>query len=80
VGIVNMKCLSNKRLSLDQCRDDGGSGIGRLVTTPDTRTTRKIGYRNQQPVGLLAPDFDCKPPEYSGLLFGILRRSIVGGP
>jgi hypothetical protein len=80
VDIVNMKYPFDKRLSLDHCRDDGGSGIGQLVTTPDTRRTRKTGCRNQQPVGLLAPDFDCKPPEYSGLLFGILRRSIVGGP
>src|ERR1700747_969381 len=80
VGIVNMKYPSNKRLSSDDCSDGGGSGIGQLVTTPDTRRTRKTGYRNQPPAGPVAPDFDCKPPEYSGLLYGILKCSIIGGP
>jgi hypothetical protein len=80
VGIVNMKYPSNKRLSSDDCWGGGGSGIGQLVTNPDIRRTRKTGCRNQQPVGLLAPDFDRKPPEYSGLLYSILKRSIVGGP
>jgi hypothetical protein len=80
VGIVNMKYPSNKRLSSDDCSDGGGSGIGQLVTTPDTRRTRKTGYKNQPPVGPVAPDFDCKPPEYSGLLYGILKCSIIGGP
>jgi len=75
-----MKCPSDKHLSSDDCRDVGGSGIGQLATAPDTRGTRNTGCRNQQPVGLLAPDFDCKQPEYSGLLYGILKRSIVGGP
>jgi hypothetical protein len=80
VGIVNMKYPSNKRLSSDDCWDGGGSGIGQLVTTPDTRRTRKTGSRNQQPAALLASDFNCKLPEYSGLLYSILKRSIVGGP
>ncbi len=80
VGIVNMKYPSNKRLSSDDCWDGGGSGIGQLVTTPDTCRTRKTGCRNQQPAGLPASDFDCKPPEYSVLLYSILKRSIVGGP
>src|SRR4029077_21024931 len=79
VGIVNMKCPSNKRLSSGDCWDGGGSGIGQLVTTSDTRRTRKTGCRNQQPAGLLASDFNCKLPEYPGLLYSILKRSIVGG-
>ena len=27
-----------------------------------------------------ASDFDCRSPEYSGPLYGILKRSIIGGP
>jgi len=72
-----MKYPSLKYLLADNCWDVGGSGIGELATTPDTRNT---GCRNQQTLGLLASDFDRRPPEDSGLLYGILKRSIIGGP
>ena len=42
--------------------------------------TRNIEYRNQEPAVPLASDFNCGPSEYSGPFYGILKRSIIGGP
>jgi hypothetical protein len=80
VDTAHMKYPSLKHFLADNCWDVGGSGIGELATTPDTRGTRNTGCRNQQTLGLLASDFDLRPPKDSGLLYGILKRSIIGGP
>jgi hypothetical protein len=39
-----------------------------------------IGFRSQEPVAQVALNRDCRPPEYSGPFYSILKRSIVGGP
>ena len=75
-----MKHLTDKHLSSDDPWDAGGSGISQLATAPDAGGTRNTGYRNQPPLGLFTSDFDRRPPEDSGLLYGILKRSIIGGP
>jgi hypothetical protein len=64
---------------LDDSRHGGRSDLSKLATAPDTRTTRNTGCRNQSPLGLVS-DFDRWPSEDSGLLYGILKRSIIGGP
>src|SRR5260221_13880054 len=80
VDIANMKHPSVKHLSSDHCWDVGGSGIGELATTPDPGGTRDTGCRNQQTLGQLASDFHHPPLEHSARLYGILKRSIIGGP
>jgi hypothetical protein len=65
---------------LDDSGHSGRSDLFQLAIAPDTRGTRKTGCRNQSPPGRLVSDFDRRPPEDSGLLYGILKRSIIGGP
>jgi hypothetical protein len=56
------------------------SDLSQLAIAPDTRVTRKTGVRNQPPPGPLVSDFDRQTSADTALLYGLLKRSIIGGP
>jgi hypothetical protein len=80
VDTSNMKYPFFIRQLLGDSGHSGRSNLAKLAIAPDTRGTRNTRFRNQSQLRLLVSDFDRHPPQDAGLLYGILKRSIIGGP
>ena len=80
VDTSNMKYPFYTRQLFDDSCHRRRSDLSQLAIAPDTRGTRNTRFRNQSPLRLLVSDFDRYPPQDAGLLYGILKRSIIGGP
>jgi hypothetical protein len=52
----------------------------KLPIAQNTRGTRKTGCRNQSMPEPLVSDFDRQTSADTALLYGLLKRSIIGGP